>query len=253
LHLSVCFLRYRAKSWTRLPLLITGSISQSYLRRPLFTMSSGACNQFAVSGTCSYGERCKFRHIKATTSVVQQTLTKRKPNKRSTANPIDEFFAQYQFPYDSSQPSRNEFYRMCDSFGWERGDQRETAYRGLKDAMVLQFNSLYGTNENDIGAWNNLCQVLQIAPIPEGLELCRETVKNTHVNIVDLVDTPNTGNPVVVFKSEQDLSEYTKATGKYFPRDNAYAGGVLRFLLRHIENPRVAVPKRTRGKDKKRR
>lgn len=65
------------------------------------------------------------------------------------------------------------FYRMCNSFGWER-DEKDDARQGLKDAMVQQFNSFYGTDANDIGSWYKLCQVLKISPIPEGLEACRE-------------------------------------------------------------------------------
>lgn len=88
---------------------------------------------------------------------------------------MDDFFARYHFPYDSSQPSMDEFYRMCDSFGWMRQDsERENARQGLKDAMVQQFNDLYGTDVNNISSWYKLCQVLQVSPIPEGLEACRE-------------------------------------------------------------------------------
>ncbi|KAG1899039.1 uncharacterized protein F5891DRAFT_435225 [Suillus fuscotomentosus] len=87
-------------------------------------------------------------------------------------------------------------------------------------------------------SWRNLCQIVRISPIPDTLESCREVVKATHVNIVDLIDTKVTGKPVTIFYSEAKLSEYTKATGKFFPRDNAYAGGLLRYLLRRIMNPR---------------
>jgi hypothetical protein len=72
-------------------------------------------------------------------------------------------------------------------------------------------------------------------------------VKRAHVNIVDLVDTPNTGQRVKVFDSVQQLSAYTKDSGKYFPKENAYAGGVLKFLLREILNPPAARTGRTRG------
>lgn len=58
------------------------------------------------------------------------------------------------------------------------------------------------------------------------------------VNIVDLVDTPTTQEPVVHFETERALSEYTKSTGKFFPAESAYAGGLLKFLLRRIMNPR---------------
>jgi len=59
-----------------------------------------------------------------------------------------------------------------------------------------------------------------------------------------------TGEPVTVFVSELKLSEYTKQTGKFFPRDNAYAGGLLRYLLRRIMKPRpeVAFGKKTQSR-----
>lgn len=61
-------------------------------------------------------------------------------------------------------------------------------------------------------------------------------VRATHVNILDLVDTPNTGEPVMVFSSLEALKAYTISKGKFFPLENAYAGGVLRYLLREILN-----------------
>jgi hypothetical protein len=35
----------------------------------------------------------------------------------------------------------------------------------------------------------------------------------------------------------KDLSEYTKKSRKFFAKENAHAGGVLKFLLRQILNP----------------
>ena len=57
-------------------------------------------------------------------------------------------------------------------------------------------------------------------------------IKNVHVNLIDLVDT--SGRDVEIFPSLEDLSEYTIETGKFFPKESAYAGGVLKFLLREI-------------------
>jgi len=129
---------------------------------------------------------------------------------------------------------------MCDEFGWEEkaNKEKEQASRDFKDALVQQFNVIYGTDVDDLTSWRTLCQIVYVSPIPENLESCREAVKATHVNIVDLVDINLTGKPVTVFASEVDLSQYTISTGKFFPRDNAYAGGLLRYLLRRIINPR---------------
>ena len=64
-----------------------------------------------------------------------------------------------------------------------------------------------------------------------------QAVLSAHINIVDLVDTQRTGEPVHKFASEKKLSEYTKMTGKFFPMKTAYTTGLLRFLLRRILHP----------------
>lgn len=68
-----------------------------------------------------------------------------------------------------------EFYRMCDFFNWDKDDEEKKEARNLlKDALTQQFNSIYGTEVNSIESWQNLCRVLGITPIPEGLHACRE-------------------------------------------------------------------------------
>lgn len=72
------------------------------------------------------------------------------------------------------------------------------------------------------------------------------------MNLVDLVDSKRSGVAVESFPSEVALSEYTKNTGKFFPRDNAHAGGLLKFLLRRIDHPRTErAIARERSKPKK--
>ena len=43
-----------------------------------------------------------------------------------------------------------------------------------------------------------------------------------------------TGETVKVWHSLQQMRAYTRETGKFFPKQTAKAGGVLRCLLRHI-------------------
>ena len=64
--------------------------------------------------------------------------------------------------------------------------------------------------------------------------LSEQVFQGMFVNLVDLVDTGNTGRIVTQFSSLPELVEYTKTTGKYFPKESAYAGGVLKLLLREI-------------------
>ena len=63
-----------------------------------------------------------------------------------------------------------------------------------------------------------------------------QAVSTKHVNLVDLVQGFRENIPI--FESEKELSEYTKETKKFFPKEDAVDGGVLRALRRHILNPR---------------
>ncbi|OAP63864.1 hypothetical protein AYL99_03091 [Fonsecaea erecta] len=166
---------------------------------------------------------------------------------------IGDFFAEYpEFDYDQSAEIWREFYRMCDGFGWRgRNDEKEEAKERFKSAMVLQFNDLYGTDRDDLNAWQGLCRILNIFPPPTELDECRKRVRRTHVNLVDLVDAPRTGARVEVFTNLEELQKYTIDTGKYFPKEDAYAGGLLKFLLREIfgkhKGGRQRVPDRRPG------
>jgi hypothetical protein len=49
----------------------------------------------------------------------------------------------------------------------------------------------------------------------------------------------------------KELSEYTKKSRKFFAKENAHAGGVLKFLLRQILHPgRERVGRGGGGKEK---
>jgi hypothetical protein len=65
-----------------------------------------------------------------------------------------------------------------------------------------------------------------------------QIIKATHVNLVDLVETRHTGRAVDVFDTLEELRHYTMSTAKYFPKESAKAGGVLKFLLRNILHKR---------------
>jgi hypothetical protein len=59
-----------------------------------------------------------------------------------------------------------------------------------------------------------------------------QKIKTIHVNLVDLVDVSR--DAIELFPSLEELREYTIGSGKFFPKRSAYAGGVLKFLLREI-------------------
>lgn len=100
-----------------------------------------------------------------------------KRRAHSLQSPLEDFFAKYypEFDYDATASASHEFYRLCDELDWDSGDpEREDAHREFKNTLVKQFNEIYGTDEDDLGEWQNLCHIVDIDPIPDDLESCRE-------------------------------------------------------------------------------
>lgn len=55
------------------------------------------------------------------------------------------------------------------------------------------------------------------------------------MNLVDLIDRrAAAGGAVVVFASLKLLRDYTRTTGKYFPKNPAREGGILKVLMRDM-------------------
>ncbi|KAI9446049.1 hypothetical protein H4582DRAFT_524670 [Lactarius indigo] len=152
--------------------------------------------------------------------------------------PLEGFFSQ--FSNFQSQPSNSpvvEFDRLCKTYQWERNDpERKAAREEFQYAMKLEFDDLYGSDEKDIENWHKLCYVLRIDPAPDTLQKCRTAVLKKHVNLVDLVH--GSKEEVRIFETETELSRYTKETDKFFPKQDARDGGVLRALRRRILFPR---------------
>ena len=59
---------------------------------------------------------------------------------------------------------------------------------------------------------------------------------HTHVNLSDLLGSLRTGPPVKIFATHAGLVNYTRSQGRYFPTENAYAGELLKHLLRELDN-----------------
>ncbi|KAH9019803.1 hypothetical protein EDB84DRAFT_1275619, partial [Lactarius hengduanensis] len=118
--------------------------------------------------------------------------------------------------------------------GKKNDRKKDAARKAFQIAMKKEFDNLYGSDEKDIKNWQKLCYVLRIEPVPD--TLWHAEVLKKHVNLVDLVHGAK--EEVRIFETETELSEYTKKTKKFFPKEDAVDGGVLRALRRHILAPR---------------
>ncbi|KAH0613061.1 uncharacterized protein H6S33_009441 [Morchella sextelata] len=153
---------------------------------------------------------------------------------------MDTFFAQYPtFTRPSASGLVACFKALSVSQAWTPEDEK-TAKLNFKAAMVQEFNNRYGTNEKDLESWRNLCRVFGIGEdeMPESITKCKKEIAKIHVNLVDLIELPpHSSGPVTaarIFPTLKALKKYTKKTGKYFSRNDAKAGGILKSLLRKI-------------------
>lgn len=103
-------------------------------------------------------------------------LTESIVNIQQLEGGLPSFFSQYiGFHYDATNAANAEFYRLCDHLNWKRDDdERVLAYKDFQDALTRQFNANYGTDAEDLNAWQNLCIRLNIDPVPSSLKRCRQ-------------------------------------------------------------------------------
>ena len=102
---------------------------------------------------------------------------------------LERFFAKYSrggFKYRPERQVIDEYYRLLDVLGLNADDNSSPRVRarvralrdelkdGLRDAMVLEFNSIYGTDVNSVASWQCLCRVLGVSSVPTTLDECKE-------------------------------------------------------------------------------
>jgi len=157
--------------------------------------------------------------------------------------PLEDFFAQFArlgFTYQQNHTAHRNFNRLRKVARWENKSTTLAVARvDFNDALVQQFNFVYGTEVNNLASWQNLCTAIDIVPVPNTIKKCRKLVWDANVNIMDLLECARTGQRVRKFDTLEELREYTMkpGTGMMFPKENLYAGGLLRELLREIVNP----------------
>ena len=76
-----------------------------------------------------------------------------------------------------------EFEELCDHYGWgDNGDGKRWAKREFKKAMIAEFGSIYGTDSDSLDPWKELCQAIQITPIPDNVNDCRRVRNSTRIH-----------------------------------------------------------------------
>ncbi|KAH9890509.1 hypothetical protein C8Q73DRAFT_128658 [Cubamyces lactineus] len=161
------------------------------------------------------------------------------------------------FERDTTALLAVEFRRLAVASGWGKKSakykkERQKFY-GL--AVAQDFSTFWGSTESRLDAWQDLCRHLGITEAPTSIKGCRQVlavtatcladnnISNTyvrvisqaltpiHVNLVDLVDSKRQNTKPKTFSSEAACAEYTRKTGKIFPKARAKANPLLRKFL----------------------
>ncbi|KAF7931634.1 uncharacterized protein EAE98_004370 [Botrytis deweyae] len=94
------------------------------------------------------------------------------------------------------------------------------------------FDRYFG-NVSDLRNWQQLCADVRI---PQAWNLgsinaCRKALSKVHVNICQLLESFQTGVPVRLFSTRDELLAYTIKKHKFYPLSEAKKGGPVRGLL----------------------
>ncbi|RDW74148.1 hypothetical protein BP5796_07590 [Coleophoma crateriformis] len=171
--------------------------------------------------------------------ALQQHLRDSRIHQQDTETPLNMFFRSFPtFDYDPSLPPATSYASLREHKGWRRGSAASAdAWTRYQEALESELHMWFGA-ENDLTAWHALCRAIGVKPLPRTCEQCEETVRRTHVNIIDLIEWGRSDNEdkVQTFRDVAQLRAYTKETRKIFSNTFDGEGGnvVLRHLLRKI-------------------
>jgi len=89
--------------------------------------------------------------------------------------PLKDFFNQYPwFTYNPTESAPKQFHRLQTTAGWKRDDpDQQEAWEGYLEALVRQFNSSYGEDENELAAWHRLLARIGIHNLPDSVKKCK--------------------------------------------------------------------------------
>ena len=166
--------------------------------------------------------------------------------------PSQSHFAQFEhFTPNDAASFDDEFARLASSQQWVPGSQEYTRQRtiAIREELELHYFSqpqrLDDINEDELGeeekslqGYQALCREVGIDSSDSVVE-CKRNLKNTLVNIVDLIDARRTGKRVEVWDSFEAFRAYTLQDEKRIDIQEAKRPpGYLASLLQRLSKPR---------------
>ncbi|KAH8901343.1 hypothetical protein GQ53DRAFT_740329 [Thozetella sp. PMI_491] len=163
--------------------------------------------------------------------------------------PSQSHFAKFEnFTPDDGASFDNEFVRLASSQNWIPGSQQYTQERtiAMRQELKLHYFSQSQplgdveelTEEDQLNGYRTLCLEVGIPPCDTILE-CKESLKKTLVNIVDLIDARRMGKKVKVWHDFEAFRTYTLKDENRISIDEAKKdGGYLASLLQRLQGGR---------------
>ncbi|KAI7766585.1 hypothetical protein LZL87_014148 [Fusarium oxysporum] len=159
-------------------------------------------------------------------------------------------FSKFEnFTPDDNASFDHEFARLASSQSWVPGSQMYTKERTIAMRQELKLHyfsqqqSLNDTNqelteEEKLQGYQELCHEVRIPP-SDSIAECKKHLKNTLVNIVDLIDARRTHKAVKVWHDFEAFRKYTLQGEHRISMDEAKKdGGYLASLLQRLRRPR---------------
>ncbi|KAK4150025.1 hypothetical protein C8A00DRAFT_37382 [Chaetomidium leptoderma] len=166
--------------------------------------------------------------------------------------PSQSHFAKFEhFTPNDAASFDDEFDRLASSQQWVPGSQEYTRQRtvAMREELELHYFSqsqqLDNINEEEelseeekaLQGYQALCHEVGIDPSDSVAE-CKRILKNTLVNIVDLIDARRTGKRVEVWDSFEEFRAYTLQDKKRINLEEAKKPpGYLASLLQRLSEP----------------
>ena len=66
----------------------------------------------------------------------------------------------------------SQFQSLSQQTGWTN-DVYKQEKKALQTALVLQFNDIYGESESDMDNWEELCNAMDVDPMPRTVKQCK--------------------------------------------------------------------------------
>ncbi|KAK0634206.1 hypothetical protein B0T14DRAFT_542925 [Immersiella caudata] len=158
-------------------------------------------------------------------------------------------FAKYEsadFTPDDNAPFESEFASLASSQSWVPGSQEYSRHR----TIALLESSEEEAIEIRRNGYQALCREVGIDPPPFKIGECKNRLKNTLVNIVDLIDAQRTGKRVEVWKDFASFRKYTLLPEHRISKEDV-KGTELASLLQDLRSDRPGRERKRIGADKR--